>query len=199
MVAVEASVDVLTLAAGTLTSENGIILLPGLLSIVSTRYTLIGMLSSFSLKNKSTLVKKTPPTSLIVNVCASGSPVGWSFVLSLSWSCCCCCTEIPTVILSTVLLSSVSETVFERMIGTLVDSIVSCFVVCNPLAVNVESAKVSTSSSIFLFVDELVNLNTLSPVLNLTASVFGNAKVPDTEPVESVTKLPPITPDVGVT
>ena len=85
------------------------------------------------------------------------------------------------------------------MIGTLVDSIVSCFVTCKPRAVNLPSAKVSTSSSILLLVVELVNLNILSPVLNLLASVFGNAKVPDIVPTLLVIRLPPATPPSGVT
>ena len=150
-------------------------------------------MSSFSLKNKSTLVKNTPSKSSILNVCASGSGLLGAGVAGP------CSILAPAVILSTVLLTSFSVTVVERIIGTLVDSIVSCFVNCKPRAVNVLSAKVSTSSSNLLFVDELVNLNTLLPVLNLLASVLGKAKVPDTVPTLFVTKLPPATPPSGVT
>ena len=53
-----------------------------------------------------------------------------------------------------------------------------------------------------LFVDELVNLNTLLPVRHLGLDVVlgsGIAKVPDTKPFASVTTLPPNEPPVGVT
>ena len=53
-----------------------------------------------------------------------------------------------------------------------------------------------------LFVDELVNLNTLLPVLHLGfAAVLGSgiAKVPDTAPFASVVRLPPNAPPDGVT
>ena len=49
----------------------------------------------------------------------------------------------------------------------------------------------------FAFVDELVNLNTLLPVLHLGGlDVLGSgiAKVPDTTPFASVVKLPPNAP-----
>ena len=52
------------------------------------------------------------------------------------------------------------------------------------------------------FEGELVNLNTLSPVLHLGFELsFGSGieKVPDTAPFESVTKLPPNAPPEGVT
>ena len=52
------------------------------------------------------------------------------------------------------------------------------------------------------FVDELVNLNTLSPVLHLGLVVsFGSgiANEPDTAPFASVTKLPASEPPEGVT
>ena len=150
---------------------------------------MIGIVLSFSLKNKSTLVKNIPCRFSTLKVCANGSGLlgGPTSILA------------PAFTLSTVLLTSFSVTVVERMIGTLVDSIVSCFVNCKPRAVNVPSAKVSTSSSILLLVDELVNLNILLPVLNLLASVLGKANVPDTVPTLFVTKLPPATPPSGVT
>ena len=52
------------------------------------------------------------------------------------------------------------------------------------------------------FEGELVNLNTLSPVLHLGFELSvgsGIEKVPDTAPFESVTKLPPNAPPEGVT
>ena len=106
---------------------------------------------------------------------------------------------VTLVTLSTVRLASSCETVSDLMIGTLVDCNVSSVVTCNPRAVNIPSAKVSTLSSSFEFVDELVNLNTLVPTLNLTVSLLGIVNVPDTAPFASVVNAPPRTPALGVT
>ena len=47
-------------------------------------------------------------------------------------------------------------------------------------------AAVSTLAFVKLFVDELVNLNILSPALNLVVDVLGIVNVPDTAPFASV-------------
>ena len=57
---------------------------------------------------------------------------------------------------------------------------------CKPRAVYLPSAKVSTSLSVELLVDELVSLNILSPALNLVVVVLGIVNVPDTAPFASV-------------
>ena len=81
------------------------------------------------------------------------------------------------------------------------DIIVFCTVSIIPLAIYSVLPAVS-GAEVKSFVDELVNLNTLWPVLHLgLASTFGSgmAKVPETAPLASVIKLPPNEPPVGVT
>ena len=60
---------------------------------------------------------------------------------------------------------------------------------------------ISGSGSVEL-VEDVVSLNTLSPVLNLTLPLvfgLGIANTPETVPAALVTRLPPSEPPVGVT
>ena len=59
-----------------------------------------------------------------------------------------------------------------------------------------------SGSGFVSFVAEVVSLNTLSPVLNLTFPLvfgLGILNTPDTAPFADVTRLPPSEPPVGVT
>ena len=83
----------------------------------------------------------------------------------------------------------------------LVAIIVSCNVVKIPVAEYVACANDSGSGSVEL-VGDVVSLNTLSPVLNLTLPLlfgFGIANTPEIAPAALVTKFPPSEPPVGVT
>ena len=80
--------------------------------------------------------------------------------------------------------------------------IVSLTVSNKPLATYSVFAAVSTFAFVKLFVDELVNLNNLCPVLHLGFELVlgsGIANVPSTFPLASVTRLPPNAPPDGVT
>ena len=87
------------------------------------------------------------------------------------------------------------------MPAVLVEIIVFCTVSIIPLAIYSALAAVS-GAWVKTFVDELVNLKILWPVLHLGFEFTlgsGIAKVPVTAPLESVTRLPPKEPPSGVT
>ena len=145
------------------------------------------MFASFELKYKSIDVKNTPPTSSIINVCASGS---WYP------------TVLSSVLVDVLVIVCLSVTDLISILACLLDTIVSLTVSIVPFATYSAFAAVSTSAAVWLFEAELVNLNNLSPVLHLGFEFTlgsGIANVPVTAPFASVTKLPPKAPPFGVT
>ena len=125
----------------------------------------------------------SPPSACGIIDCASGSHHP---------------TTASLVDVSVVVLLSVTYVLTTS--AFLVAIIVSCNVVKIPVAEYVACANDSGSGSVEL-VEDVVSLNTLSPVLKRGLPLvfgLGIEKIPETEPAADVTKLPPSEPPVGV-
>ena len=153
VVGLEASDDVNTSSASNTTFENGNTVCVGVPFSTVLISTATGISGSLVKKNKSSLVKNTPPSSAESStrkVCARGSTHLVSSVSS---------TETLVSVLASFICSDVT-------LAFLTDMIVSCVVCRIPDEVNSTSPLLSDTPGTLLSPAESLNLNSLVPVLN---------------------------------